>query len=410
MHLRRIAHAIGTKISGVKPDVIRRIGLGLEGCQYKRAGLADPLDPTAPVTPREMRILSIDMGVQNLAYANFVVPPDWRKRIDDPNRPRPVLTAWKRLAVQDIVHLKNQAEPHRPPKAVQKEHNLDRSDEREMDSIHPAMFAEYAYNLVSYLVDTHNPTHVLIERQRLRSNRGPNVFEWVLRVGMFESMINSSLYTLQRERGLNIFVDAIDPGRVVSTVQEKQADALADVLRTQVASGTTGINNLSTKKLRVDLVGRWIGTWAERAQLATPTIGPHESKVDLPDPSGTSGADPDFRPGDKSDKYFRLLVNEEDEKLRGLALKFLEEWQMNLLRRKTPHSSNPVERKWIVNVRRHGEDDIRKLDDLADCLFQGLTWLDWHIMRDKILREGVDALNWHNIAVPNTKAIRRARK
>lgn len=410
-HLRRISHAIGTKLSGTKPDIIRRINLGLDACQYKRAGLPDANDPNAPVTPREMRILSIDMGVHNLAYANFIIPPDWRKTIDDPNRPRPILTAWKKIAVQDIIHLKNGTEPRRPSKSATKENRLTVSDEKEMPSVNPAVYAEYAYNLVSTLLDRHNPTHVLIERQRLRTGGGPNVFEWTLRVGMFESMIYSALYTLQRERGLNVFVDAVDPARVVSTVQEKQADALEDELKKQVASGGLNINSLNSKRLRVDLVGRWLGTWAEKAQLATASISPYDSNVELPDPSGKSGADPDFRPEDESDKYFKLVVDEKDEALRGFVLDYLEGWQRNLLRRRQdPNPANRIEKKYNLAVKMHRESDIRKLDDLADCLVQGLTWLDWHIMRDKILRGGVNALTWHNIAIPNTKNLRKKRK
>ena len=48
--------------------------------------------------------------------------------------------------------------------------------------------------------------------------------------------------------------------------------------------------------------------------------------------------------------------------------------------------------KWHGIRRKKGDKDIGKLDDLADCLVQGMTWLEWQVAKERIVIEGPESL------------------
>lgn len=413
--LRRVAFAIGSLYSGKKEVLIHRIRESLLTREYHPANLPHPFDPNAPVPQREMRILSIDMGVRNLAFAHFVVPPDQRKQVDDPNRPRPILTAWKALSVQNIIDLKEGVESKTHGHAQGRSARLDEINEDEMDKdnatdadtkallkIPLPRYAKYAYDFASTLLDKHKPTHILIERQRLRSAGRANVFEWVSKVSMFEAMLHAAFYTLQTERGINLFVDSVDPARVVSTVQHQLVNSLETASCLQLDQKTSGHRSiaLDTKKIRVDLVGRWLSTWAEKEGLAVANEEQNENLRDSVSSKVTNAAtDPDLYAADHSNQYFKLLVGE-DPAVCDFSLDYLQNWQRTLCRRRGPTATNVLQRRLAMARKLHTVKDIHKLDDLADCVVQGLVWLDWHIMRDKIAREGIEALKLNDFDFP----------
>lgn len=410
--LRRVAFATGGLVSGTKPILVSRLQQILRSCEYRPAGLPDPHDPTAAVSPREMRLLSIDMGVVNLAFSLFVVPPDHRWRVDGPDRPRPILTAWKKLSVVDIIHFKNDVKPPRRRQSLEaKAKRLDEFDNEITDSqkqdylrIPVTTYAEHAYNLITALIDHYNPTHILIERQRLRTAGGPNVLEWVIKVGMFETMLHTVLHTLREERGLQYLVDSVDPARIAATVEQRNKPSSQRALKNDPKYGAA----LNRKKLRVDLVGRWIGTWAEREGLATSAKDKDEDEESVLVPVENNATDPDATYGHNPAPYFKLRVGDDPE-LRDFALGYLQQWQTNLRRRRRPENMDAAERRFDIATKLHRDEDIRKMDDLADCVVQGLVWLDWHMMRDKISRLGPKALQSDRIDLTISKTAKKLR-
>lgn len=389
-HLRHLAHKTGTNSTGTKPLLVQRLRRDLHLSEYHPARLPSPFDPTEKVEPREMRVLSIDMGVRNLAYAHFIVPRDERIRITDPDRPLPYLTGWRNMSLDDIADLEPYANSVTTKPHPKKHKKIEDRDEQEKRSIATDTYARHAYNFVASVVGKYRPTHVLIERQRLRTRSSIGVLESVLRVAMFESMIHAALYAVQRERGLETYVQGVDPGMVVASIDR---DLLQFIDRPSKVRSMAGNE---PKKARVDLVGRWLVDWAESEGLLADVneetgLDVAGEEVELPAPGMKPG------PGEIDPHHFRRIRVADDPAIREFAVSYLKEWHRNVMRRRVRHSALPTnvtERRLRAAAKMHGDIGIYKLDDLADCLVQGLVWLDWHIMRDKVSREGARAVQW----------------
>jgi cruciform cutting endonuclease 1 len=53
---------------------------------------------------------------------------------------------------------------------------------------------------------------------------------------------------------------------------------------------------------------------------------------------------------------------------------------------------------------------IEKLDDLADCLLQGLTWLEWQVRRAHLAKDGVEELARMGVCVGAEKKNSKSKK
>ena len=372
--LRRIAQSTGISNGGTKPTLINSLQTHLPITSYKRANLPTltvTADGTAGMNSRneDLSVISIDMGLLNLAYAHFTVPADLALRVDSPSKPTPTLNAWKRLSILDMIDSTSK-------KMMSTSRNAPIDERRDhrylLGKVPPQTYAAYAYSIADDLVKRFQPTHVLIERQRLRSSGSPNVYETVLRVSSFESMLHAALAAIARERGVRIEVQAVDPKSVVSTIY---AGLAWEEGRDRSRGGGAAVNDLRSKKRRVDIVGGVLGAWAMR-----------EGLVDVQDGGVLEEG------GNSSGASMHVAA---DQDLRGVALGYLDQWQRSVSRRRrNPTGASPAERKFVSLSKQAGMEDVCKLDDLADCLVQGMVWLEWQVMRDLFCRQGEAALPW----------------
>ncbi|TVY37827.1 Cruciform cutting endonuclease, mitochondrial, partial [Lachnellula subtilissima] len=207
-HLKHIAFKCGISSSGTKPILTQR--------------LHDEITSVSPrgTKAKPSRILSIDMGIRNLAYCILDVAPN----------EAPIIKAWQRLAVSS------------PP-------SDSGSTLAVKESFTPATLSCTAYELLRHRLLLLKPTHILIERQRFRSMGSKHILEWTVRVNMFESILYGVLCTLKGEKIWDGSVEAIAPGKVGPFWIDEEREE-----KGRKAKGAKAKN----KGAKIDLVRQWL--------------------------------------------------------------------------------------------------------------------------------------------------------
>ncbi|KAM0803253.1 mitochondrial resolvase Ydc2 [Usnea florida] len=317
--LKTLARAIGVNTSGTKPILTSALRDHLP----KRTLDLDKSQRT--------RILSIDMGIRNLAYCCLVLPRAGHQNTTGVDKP--VVQNWTRLAISEESTKSGQSKDNLLTEANGNLAELGKAKaSRPKEAFDPATYSKHAYDLVSTLVDDLKPTHVLIERQRFRSLGGSAVLEWTLRVNMFEAMIYAVLKTFS-ERGLwQGVVHSVAPSKVSNFwITDSET----------IRKGRSGSISAKTKTAKINMVAEWL----------------------------------------KDGTRFEL---------KGAAAQLGEEY----LSKKTGRvKTSSVKQKSSTSKARDAVgNSVQKLDDLADCLLQGMAWIKWDENRRLILTKGAEAL------------------
>lgn len=359
--LKSIARLCGKSRSGTKAVIADRIVDDLR-----------TFEPLAPGT----RVLSIDLGIRNLAYSLLEVPEfshglpaksskKAKKKDNAPSSVVPIaprLLAWERLAL--IPRMDKVAPPKRSTKksrkktkanegteaAQQEEEVLPKKSRRKskldevapgleaddltadadptttpvlMEDFSPARLSALAVDLILNRLLPLRPDVVTLEQQRFRQMGGSGVYEWTLRVNSLESMLYAVL-TLLRETG-----QWHRGGRIEPIVARNVLEFM--VVRDRAAGFDVGDiwgRGADNKKVKKDIIGRALASAEGLVVEGTP---------------------------------------------QAVASEYLDEWQ----------GKKSFQRR---------ADRMKKLDDLADCLLQGLAFIHWQNNKRMLLDGGVDAL------------------
>ncbi len=346
--LKRVAFATGINSSGTKTDLTTRLQTELHDAHHAHLG-------QRAQTKQGQRIVSIDMGIRNLAYCVLAVPSRANIKPSSPlpPPPPPVVEAWTRLDVAvaskpppplATVPPSNAAAPAPHPSSSP----TNKATPRPKEAFDPATYARHAYSLISTLVRTHQPSTILIERQRYRSMGGAAVQEWTLRVNMFEAMLHAVLETLGREGSWAGEVWAVSPGKVASFAGLDRGGERKEEIVVVVEGGKKKKKKKrGIKGVKIDVVGGWL-------------VG-----------GGIVGL---------------------QGQAEGMGRAFLKRWKGEG-RRKASVVVGDGKGGEDGDRREDGGAGIGKLDDLADCLLQGVAWVKWQENKRLLLDGGVDSLD-----------------
>jgi cruciform cutting endonuclease 1 len=202
--LQRLAVLIGAPCSGTK--TVRIAGI--------REAIAKAASYEKPSTG--LSLLSIDMGIRNLAFTHIKAPA-----ITDlegsSQYGKPKIEAWQRLSVSNSQELPADMDSGKAGVWGEGDGLGSLSPQlakARKESFEPIDFATHAYKFIDHMLRKYNPNQILIERQRFRTGGQSAVQEWTIRVGVFEGMLYAVLRALAEERKLHLQVEPMQPARV----------------------------------------------------------------------------------------------------------------------------------------------------------------------------------------------------
>lgn len=321
--LQHVAFLTGMPSTGTKAHIIEQLHGSLQHAQMPH---------------KKTRILSVDMGIRNLAYCVIDVPSHRRA-----SNGKMHVQAWKRLDLLGKM---------RPAVAVPLPESASGDDaEGKPDivaqailksSFTPSVMSKVAFQVAQDFL-AHKPDIILIERQRFRSGGGSAIQEWTIRVNTLESMLWACFETLKNAHintGKDSFpvVHEVAPKRVAGfwtappEAQLYSREFLASDFSPPVLKAPSGKTKAAStgKKEKIAVLRSWL--------------------------DGSGGVSLDFSP-----------------ETQRTAAAFTTE-----LKRRRAKKSDAANADMTI-------ERETKLDDLADCVLQGAAWVRWEENRRVIL-------------------------
>ncbi len=323
-----------------------------------------------PDSSKKLRIVSIDMGIKNLAFCDVEVEYPKKQSLNSTMR----IHRWEKV---DLARTAS-AERIDVSSTKGKENERDKEEEEDTDMYSSSALSTTAYTLVKNTILTSNPDIILIEKQRWRSGGGSAVLQWTVRVNTLEGMLWAVLTTLRSEQRAmqqqqqhpkqrkgnaeinsqtsDFEIFAVDPKRVGQYWIGQSAASMQD--------DTLGMKKLGKskmeKKARIDILRSWL--------TSTPS-----STGNRPSSNGKTN--------DTSTPTITFNFSETAERIRR-ALCFPSRKPMRRSSKEVKKSSSSDEELAEDLI---GGTGLKKLDDVTDCFLQAAAWVSWESNRLQLL-------------------------
>ncbi|OAG07500.1 ribonuclease H-like protein [Paraphaeosphaeria sporulosa] len=322
------------------------------------------------------RILSIDMGIKNLAYC----VADVEKPTSTPSTTNMDFLTWCRLDIGEAFRKSDKNLSFLCSNAE----FLDREDEdsvssmaeledREDEELYtPENLSQMGYWFLRKVLNDWNPDVILIERQRWRSAGSPTIQQWTVRVNTLEAVMWAVMTAMktEREKRFHWRMHAVDPKRVghfwldgvtlpaPSRVQKKKDSKSAatseennDIIGALDDEKAVSIKKLTRgkaeKKAKIQLLRTWLDSEHPSTALAT-CSSTSESEALYPNINFTFSS------------HGRLDTPSYGADGTRQALLYA-----------TDTTSERAKRT------RYYKDYVRKVDDITDCFLQAAAWVAW---------------------------------
>ncbi|KAI4950538.1 hypothetical protein J4E91_004421 [Alternaria rosae] len=299
---------------------------------------------------RKLRIMSIDMGIKNLAFCEAEVSYPSKDSLDAEMK----VLRWEKINLTEAPGDGIQNEKKSPRKVKTAKQSTAGADEA-LDMYSADALSKTAYSLIKNTILAGSPEIILIEKQRWRSGGGSAVQQWTLRVNTLEGMLWAVLQTIYAQRlelGTSATTTAklyevfsADPKRVGQYWLTRAAGRLSEGDEDEAATPKKTLNrSKAEKKVKISLLRSWL--------TATP--------------ASTASVTQDTVPG----ITFSFAPDAENTREALLSL------STSKRRKKARDESDDV----LPAVAVAGSA-LKKLDDVTDCFLQAAAWVSWESNR-----------------------------
>lgn len=316
---------------------------------------------------RKLRIISIDMGIKNLAYCDVEVDyPDGNTM-----NPTVDIIRWDKL---NLVDATRDLRRHLPNLRLMKKGTANADEE--VDPYSLEVLSRTAYWFIQRPILEVKPDIILIERQRWRSASSAAIQQWTVRVNTLEAMLWAVLETLRTERLVvmprlneedfhrrDYEIYGVDPKRVgqywlgqhAKSMEEKQGRSLSTLGVDEFQEDGGGkatqkkiSRSKAEKKAKIALLRSWLST----------------------EPASTASTTPDSAPKISFTIGLGAVTARE-----ALCLPTISK-----PRKKKPKANDDNNIK-AIGEEAIDEKNMKKLDDITDCCLQAAAWVAWESNR-----------------------------